>query len=73
MYQGNLFPTQTGSPQGGAISNIYANTTRDGLEKRIQDKYHRNFRENIETHIDDGFDFLGWTFRKYNKKLIVNP
>ncbi len=25
------------------------------------------------THIDDGFDFLGWHFRKYNGKLIIKP
>lgn len=25
------------------------------------------------THIDDGFDMLGWTFRKFNGKLIVKP
>lgn len=25
------------------------------------------------THIDNGFDFLGWTFRKYKEKLIVKP
>lgn len=25
------------------------------------------------THIESGFDFLGWTFRKYNGKLIVKP
>ena len=25
------------------------------------------------THIDDGFDMLGWTFRKYNGKLIIKP
>lgn len=25
------------------------------------------------THIDDGFDFLGWTFRKYKGKLITKP
>ncbi len=25
------------------------------------------------THIDTGFDFLGWNFRKYNGKLIVKP
>jgi RNA-directed DNA polymerase len=126
IYQGNLFPTQTGSPQSGAISSIYANMTLDGLEKLIQDTYHRNSKGNMEnhyraktkvnlvryaddfiitanskeiaeelkllvihflqsrglqlseektaiTHIDDGFDFLGWTFRKYNEKLIVKP
>lgn len=25
------------------------------------------------THINDGFDMLGWTFRKWNGKLIVKP
>jgi RNA-directed DNA polymerase len=25
------------------------------------------------THIDTGFDFLGWNFRKYNGKLFVKP
>ncbi len=25
------------------------------------------------THIDDGFDFLGWNFRKYKGKLFVKP
>lgn len=126
IYKGNLFPTENGSPQGGAISSLYANMTLDGLEKLIQDKYHRNSKGNIEnhyraktkvnlvryaddfiitaktkeiaeelqilvseflqkrgltlseektmiTHIDDGFDFLGWTFRKFKEKLIIKP
>ncbi|MFZ3385020.1 MAG: group II intron reverse transcriptase/maturase [Candidatus Methanoperedens sp.] len=25
------------------------------------------------THIDNGFDFIGWNFRKYNGKLLVKP
>ncbi|WP_027340697.1 group II intron reverse transcriptase/maturase [Halonatronum saccharophilum] len=25
------------------------------------------------THINDGFDFLGWNFRKYKGKLIIKP
>lgn len=25
------------------------------------------------THIDDGFDFLGWNFRKYNGKYLSTP
>ena len=126
IYQGTLFPTESGSPQGGAISSIYANMTLDGLEKVIQQKYHTNSKGNIEnhyraktkvnlvryaddfiitanskeiaeelktlvseflqsrglelsvektsiTHIDQGFDFLGWTFRKFKGKLIVKP
>lgn len=27
----------------------------------------------VVTHINDGFDMLGWTFRKWNGKLIVKP
>ena len=50
VYKGILFPTKSGSPQGGAISSIYANMTLDGLEKLIQDKYHRNSKGNIENH-----------------------
>lgn len=126
IYEGKLFPTEAGTPQGGAISSIYANMTLDGLEKVIQDKYHRNSKGKIEnyfraktkvnliryaddfiitantkeiaeelkdlisdflcirgltlsaekteiTHIDDGFDFLGWTFRKFKGKLIIKP
>jgi len=25
------------------------------------------------THIDEGFDFLGWNFRKYKGKLLIKP
>jgi len=25
------------------------------------------------THIDDGFDFLGWNFRKYYGKMLIRP
>jgi len=25
------------------------------------------------THIEDGFDFLGWNFRKYRGKLLIKP
>ena len=126
VYKNNLFTTDAGTPQGGAISSLYANMTLDGLEKLIQDKYHRNSKGNIDnhhraktkvnlaryaddfiitantkeiaeevketvstflkarglllskektviTHINDGFDFLGWTFRKFKDKLIVKP
>ncbi len=27
----------------------------------------------VITHIDDGFDFLGWNFRKYRGKLLIKP
>ena len=27
----------------------------------------------LVTHIDEGFDFLGWNFRKYGGKLLIRP
>jgi len=27
----------------------------------------------VITHIDDGFDFLGWNFRKYKGTLLIKP
>lgn len=30
-------------------------------------------KKTIITHIDDGFDFLGWNFRKYRGKLLIKP
>jgi len=27
----------------------------------------------VITHISEGFDFLGWNFRKYKSKLIIKP
>lgn len=29
--------------------------------------------KSLITHIDNGFDFLGWNFRKYTGKLIIKP
>ncbi len=126
IFEHQLFPTKTGTPQGGIISPILANITLDGIEKLLADKYHKNksgklnshhagkykvnfcryaddfvvtakteeiakeVKELIKvflkdrglelsdgktliTHIDNGFDFLGWNFRKYNGKLLVKP
>lgn len=120
-----LFPTTSGSPQGGLISPSYANLTLDGLEKLLMEKYstsstgHYNPNYNrhkihlcryaddfivtandkevlrevkllirdflmerglrlsdektLITNIRDGFDFLGWNFRKFNGKLLIQP
>jgi len=31
------------------------------------------FGKTLITHIDDGFDFLGWSFRKYGGTLLIKP
>ena len=50
IYEGKLFPTDKGSPQGWAISSLYANMTLDCIENLIQDRYHRNSKGKIENH-----------------------
>jgi RNA-directed DNA polymerase len=30
-------------------------------------------KKTVITHITDGFDFLGWNFRKYRGKLLIKP
>lgn len=126
VFQGELFPTDDGTPQGGVISPILANMALDGMEKVLSDRFHTNrlgkvdlrFRnahkvnlvryaddfivtaatkeiameakelirdflgarglelseeKTVISHIDDGFDMLGWTFRKFKGKLIIKP
>lgn len=126
IFQGELFPTDDGTPQGGVISPILANMALDGMEKVLSDRFHTNslgkvdnryknahkvnlvryaddfvitaatqeiamqakelIRDFLKTrglelseektvisHINDGFDMLGWTFRKFKGKLIIKP
>ncbi|MCW8965144.1 MAG: group II intron reverse transcriptase/maturase, partial [Candidatus Pacearchaeota archaeon] len=114
IYKKKLFPTKSGSPQGGIISPVIANMTLDGLGEILNRKYpnvklnyiryaddfivtgkSKEFLESkvkpeiedflkvrglelseektIITHIDKGFDFLGFNIRKYNNKLIIKP
>jgi RNA-directed DNA polymerase len=115
MEEGILYPTDSGTPQGGIASPTLANMVLDGLEQvavkaapRDQKvhvvKYADDFiitgasREVLEekvkpaveaflwarglelsaekttiTHIEDGFDFLGFSVRKYAGKLLIKP
>jgi RNA-directed DNA polymerase len=125
IYKRKLFPTQTGTPQGGILSPIMANITLDGIEKKIKEKYwitpkgtidarynkhkanytryaddfivsadsietlneikeiithHLTLRgltlseeKTLITNINNGFDFLGWNFRKYKGQVYTKP
>lgn len=117
-----LFPTESGTPQGGIISPCLANMALDGLESELKARFGKqgsrkgqihkvhlvryaddfiitgtspellenevkplvkeflagrglklSERKTRITHIDTGFDFLGWNVRKYNGKLLIKP
>ena len=126
INKGKLYPTTEGSPQGGVISQTYANMVLDGMEPMILNVYWRSkvkktfgvkynshkvhmvrfaddfivtasdketleaikqmlesflrergltlsMEKTVITHINSGFDFLGWNFRKFKGKLIIKP
>jgi RNA-directed DNA polymerase len=126
VYEGQLFPSEQGTPQGGIISPLLANHTLNGIEALLKKHFKANYtsengqqkqrrqkvnfvryaddfvitaksKETAEeakelvrkhiaarglqlseektkvTHIAEGFDFLGWNFRKYNGKLLIKP
>lgn len=120
-FEGNvLFPTESGTPQGGIISPVLANLALDGLQSKLAGlfrtvrdaraakvnyvRYADDFiitgssRELLEekvkplvqefmrerglelsekktsiTHVNDGFDFLGWTTRWQGGMLLTKP
>jgi len=114
VYKNKLFPTKSGTPQGGIISPILANMALDGLETILKEKFKsckvnytryaddfiitgrsKDLPENkvkpvvteflkgrglqlseektLITHINKGFDFLGFNVRSYNGKVLTKP
>lgn len=126
VYDGELYSSEDGTPQGGVISPILANMALDGIQKMLAENFDTNRKGNISsrehkkhkvnfiryaddfivtaineetatqakryireylaqrglqlseektfiTNINEGFDFLGWNFRKFKEKLIIRP
>ena len=57
VYQNELFPTDTGTPQGGIISPVAANMTLDGLEAMLAEKFPKarttGLKMNMVRYADD--------------------
>jgi len=51
-----------------------AEEAKELIQEFLKDKgLELSDEKTLITHIDDGFDFLGWNFRKYKGKLLVKP
>jgi len=51
-----------------------AKEARDIIQEFLAERGLELSREKtVITHIDEGFDFLGYNFRKYNGKLLIKP
>lgn len=58
----------------GDSKDILENTVRPWVETFLAERGLSLSQEKTRiTHIDDGFDFLGWNFRKYSGKLLIKP
>jgi RNA-directed DNA polymerase len=122
VYERQLFPTDSGTPQGGIISPMLANAALNGMEELLQKeakrmrsrekvypkinmvRYADDFvitakskeiaervivlvgqfmaerglrlseEKTVITHISEGIDFLGWSFKKYRSgKVLTKP
>ena len=58
----------------GATKEILVNKVKPAVEKFLRERGLTLSEEKTKiTHIDDGFDFLGFNVRKYHGKLIIKP
>lgn len=58
----------------GATKEILVNKIKPAVEKFLRERGLILSEEKTKiTHIDDGFDFLGFNVRKYHGKLIIKP
>jgi len=58
----------------GASQELLENEVKPWVEQFLAKRGLRLSPEKTHTvHIDQGFDFLGWNFRKYGGKLLIKP
>jgi RNA-directed DNA polymerase len=58
----------------GVSQDFLANEVRPWVEAFLAQRGLRLSQAKTRiTHIDDGFDFLGWNFRKYSGVLLIKP
>jgi RNA-directed DNA polymerase len=58
----------------GVSKEILANEVRPWIEAFLAIRGLQLSEEKTRiTHIDEGFDFLGWNFRKYSGKFLIKP
>lgn len=80
----NLAPQRTGKVHvsiyaddfiiTGATKELLENKVKPTVESFLRERGLELSREKTKiTHIDEGFDFLGFTIRKYKGKLIIKP
>jgi len=69
MDQGTLYPTEAGTPQGGAASPVLANLTLDGLERELQERFPKpksghKAKVNLVRYCDD------WIITACSKEIL---
>jgi RNA-directed DNA polymerase len=58
----------------GNSKELLETTVRPWIEEFLRERGLELSQEKTRiVHIDEGFDFLGWNFRKYSGKLLIKP
>jgi len=58
----------------GDSKELLENTVKPWIEEFLRERGLTLSKEKTRiVHIDQGFDFLGWNFRKYGGKLLIKP